>query len=135
MWAYEANKAEYRDIFLIEALGTLLLLTTFPKNLRSALWLHFFDNEGAESSLIKGSSRIDAGDNVIGLTWCKIERAKLWFYCDRVASESNPVDGLSRGRKAGAWQKVQSAKFPCKELAKLATELDENRVKFGPRKL
>ena len=33
-------------------------------------------------------------------------------YFDRVASESKPVDGLSRGRREGPWQRIVKAKLP-----------------------
>ena len=33
-------------------------------------------------------------------------------YFDRVASESNLVDGLSRGRSAGPWERVLKARLP-----------------------
>ena len=36
----------------------------------------------------------------------------IYAYFDRVPSESNPVDGLSRGRSKGPWQQVAKARLP-----------------------
>ena len=103
---------EYRDIFLIEAIGPLALLTTFPKLLKGTVWTHYIDNVGAEYSLVKGSSSTGAGDIVVGETWKRIAELDIIPYFDRVASESNPVDGLSRGRMQGPWQRVLAAELP-----------------------
>ena len=82
MWSDLARKDDYRDIFLIEAIGPLLILDTFPRLMKDALWIHFIDNSGSEASLVSGSSSIDAGDHVVGMTWERIGfstvlRAKL----------------------------------------------------------
>ena len=101
--------AEHRVIFLIEAVGPLALLTTFPKIMKGTVWTHYIDNVGAEYSLVKGSSSTNAGDIVVGETWRKISGLDISPYFDRVASESNPVDGLSRGRRHGPWEQVIKA--------------------------
>ena len=98
--------------FLIEAIGPLAILTTFPKILKGSLWLHYIDNVASEYSLVKGSSSIRSGDIVVGETWRMIQKLGIYAYFDRVASESNPVDGLSRGRSEGPWQRVVKAKLP-----------------------
>ena len=48
----------------------------------------------------------------MGETWRKIAELDVIPYFDRVASESNPVDGLSRGRWGGPWKQVLTAKLP-----------------------
>ena len=73
-WRQFQNSEEFEDIFLVEALGPLLLLKAFPKMLRNCLWLHFIDNAAAEASLIRGSSSSCLGDHVVGLTWSLIQR-------------------------------------------------------------
>ena len=98
LWDRRAGKEEYNDIFLIEAIGPLSILETFANIVKDSLWLHFIDNVAAEHSLIKGSSSITSGDVVIGETWRRIQQLNAYAYFDRVMSESNPVDGLSRGR-------------------------------------
>ena len=68
LWAFLVQKEEYNDIFLVEALGPLILLTAFPRVLRNALWIHFVDNTAAEASLIGGSSSLSAAAHIVGLT-------------------------------------------------------------------
>ena len=112
LWARRAGAGAYHDIFLIEAIGPLAILETFPKKVQDSLWLHFIDNVAAEHSLIKGSSSITSGDVVIGETWRRIHQLNVYAYFDRVMSESNPVDGLSRKRPDGSWKQVLRAKLP-----------------------
>ena len=47
-------------------------------------------------------------------------------YFDRVASSSNPVDGLSRGRREGPWQRIVKAKLPDDLDRLLEAELSES---------
>ena len=49
-----AKEEEHRDIFLIEAIGPVSVLRTFPNIMRNSIWLHLLDNEGAQHSLVKG---------------------------------------------------------------------------------
>ena len=122
LWDKQTS-GEHRDIFLIEAIGPLALLTTFPKLLKGAVWTHYIDNVGAEYSLVKGSSSTRAGDVVVGETWKRIAELDIVPYFDRVASESNPVDGLSRGRMQGPWKQVLTAKLPCNLEKSLEKEI------------
>ncbi len=115
-----ANSAN--DIFLIEAIGPLLVLFTWPNLVKNTWWLHFIDNEGSEYSLIRGSSSIQAGDHIVGLTWERVFKLQIIPWFDRVESEANPVDGLSRGRMEGPWTHVQKAVVPTAELLELARE-------------
>ena len=119
---------EWRDIFLIEAIGPLAILTTFPKILKGTVWTHYIDNIGAEYSLVKGSSSTKAGDIVVGETWRRIAELDIYPYFDRVASESNPVDGLSRGRRDGPWQRVTKAKLPGNLETLFASELSDSDI-------
>ena len=100
------------DIFQIEAVGPLAVLATWPNLLRDCLWIHFIDNVAALSALVNGSSSVSSGDVVIGLTWEMIASRCISPWFDRVDSKSNPVDGLSRGRRQGPWSVVQEALLP-----------------------
>ena len=122
LWGQMAGVEGYSDIFLIEAVGPLLLMVAFPKVLRNCLWIHFIDNTAAEAALISGSSALDAADHVAGLTWEYISKRRLWPYFDRVESKANPVDGLSRGISDGPWRGVKKVRFPSEELQELAAE-------------
>jgi len=124
MWAGMAGIPDYRDIYLVEAIGPLLLLCTFPRLMRNALWIHYVDNESAESSLISGTSALPAADHIVGLTWEICARRSLLPYFDRVESKANPVDGLSRGKMEGTWREVEKAIFPEDHLKSLASDCD-----------
>ena len=114
-WSVRVN-GRFNDIFLVEAMGPLLLLLTFPKLFRDSMWLHFIDNSAAEASLIRGASSTDCGDHIVGLTWKLIMERRLWAYFDRVESKANPVDGLSRGVFSGPWQSVLVKPSPSAKL-------------------
>ena len=120
LWDKQREKEqEHRDIFLIEAIGPVSVLRTFPNIMRNSIWLHFIDNEAAQHSLVKGASSIEAGDIVVGKTWEWIRRLNVLPYFDRVESEANPVDGLSRGRPDGPWTQVHRALLPDDLMEKL----------------
>jgi len=123
LWGRVAGRAPpYNDIFLIEAVGPLLVLYTFPNVVKNKLWIHFIDNTAAQSALIRGSSSVASGDQVVGLTWHRIQRLSTRPFFERVESKANPVDGLSRGRREGPWSEVHPANFPVHELLPLAIE-------------
>ena len=67
-WRVIAGTEDIHDIYLVEALGPLLLLVTFPKVLRHCLWTHYIDNVAAEASLIRRSASSDLGNHIIGMT-------------------------------------------------------------------
>ena len=112
-----------RDIFEVEAIGPLVILATWPGLLRGALWIHFIDNVAAQAALIKGSSSVMSGDIIVGRTWEMVARERIIPWFDRVDSESNPVDGLSRGRQQGPWKYVQDGVLPKELLRQLRTEM------------
>ena len=71
-----------------------------------ALWSHYIDNDGALAALMKGSSSVTSGDVIIGQTWRLVSKWEVSPWFERVCSSSNPLDGLSRGRRHGPWKKV-----------------------------
>ena len=123
-WQVADSNDVRNDIYFVEALGPLLLLIAFPNVLKDCLWIHFIDNTAAEASLIRGSSSVEGGDHIVGLTWTMIQKQRLWAYFDRVESKANPVDGLSRRRFSGPWDQVYRMDFP-------AFVLDEFVRSFG----
>jgi hypothetical protein len=122
-WRKIQGSTDYEDIFLVEALGPLLLFKAFPSVIKNCLWLHFIDNSAAEASLIRGASSSLLGDHIIGLTWSHIQRDRVWAYFDRVESKANPLDGLSRRRFSGPWDGVKMIDFPIDDLAAFASSL------------
>ena len=118
MWTVgrRAPGEDFNDIQEVEGIGPLLALTTWRSLLEDSLWMHFIDNNGALSCLVKGGSSVSSTDTIVGLTWQKISKinASPWF--DRVDTKSNPVDGLSRGDLSGDWDLVPLV-FPGPELS------------------
>ena len=72
--------------------------------MKDTLWIHFIDNNGALGSLVRGSASVHEQDIIIGETWSRIAALKVLSWFDRVDSDSNPVDGLSRKNFSGIWQ-------------------------------
>ena len=124
-WRLVGGTEGFEDIFLVEALGPLLLLLTFPKLLVNCMWLHFIDNSAAEASLIRGTSASRLGDHVVGLTWAIIQKRTIWSYFDRVASKSNPTDGISRREFKGPWKQVYKVPFPLEQVEKFALSFSD----------
>ena len=124
-WRTVSGTAGFEDIFLVEALGPLLLLVTFPQLLKECLWLHFIDNSAAEASLVRGSSASRLGEHVVGLTWSHIQHRRIWSYFDRVESKANPVDGLSRRIFHGPWERLYQRAFPLQELVRFAQSFED----------
>ena len=121
LWSCQGTD-ERNDIYCIEAVGPLAILETWPNIVKNSMWLHFIDNVAAQYSLVRGSSSILAGDVVVGETWRKVQALNTFFYVDRVESEANPVDGLSRGKPDGPWQRVVRAKLPANLESLLTAE-------------
>ena len=130
LWALQRGQGsvrDHRDIYEIEAIGPLLLLDRWPQLFEGALWVHFIDNAAAQASLTRGSSSVMNGEVIVGLTWKRI--VDLWCspWFDRVSSSRNPVDGLSRGRFEGPWQRVETISFP----NGLLEEIEHEVSRFG----
>ncbi len=118
--ALQLQTEEFSDIFCVEAVGPLAIITTWPQLLRGRLWLHFIDNTSAQSALVRGASSVHAGDVIVGHTWMAIAREASHFWCDRVCSKSNPIDGVSRRRWEGPWACIEPAKLPNAMLTDLS---------------
>ena len=103
-WDPTQKRSRFNDIFAVEAVGPLLVLHNFHPDLVGCLWLHFIDNAGALSSLVRGGSSVEYGDQITGLTWSRVVQVGCFPWFDRVDSASNPTDGLSRGRLQGPWR-------------------------------
>ena len=101
----------------------MLVLTTWAKILENSVWIHFIDNNGALSCLIKGSSSCLGTDTLVGMTWHAIGHVNTLPWFDRVDTKSNPVDGLSRKKLDGPWELVD-LKFP---IASLKYELRKTK--------
>ena len=92
-----------RDIYEIEAVGPLLVLSNWGHMLEGMLWIHFVDNEAALAGLIKGSSSVTSGEVITAFTHNLVAKHSVWPWFDRVDTKSNPVDQLSRKKSDGDW--------------------------------
>ena len=102
-WDGERKLGRFNDIYEVEAVGPLLVLHNFGRELAGCLWLHFVDNDAALSTLVRGSSSVESGEHITGQTWSHIVGLGCFPWFDRVESASNPTDGLSRGMLQGPW--------------------------------
>ena len=107
-----AGMGVYQDMFLVEAIGPLLLLCVYSDILSGFAWVHYIDNTAAQNALLRGSSSISSGDHVVGATWVAAAKLDCWPYFDRVHTKSNPIDGVSRGDFSGPWERVVEAVVP-----------------------
>ena len=71
--------------------------------LRGSLWMHFIDNDGALSCLVSGCSKNSSLSAVVDYTWAQIPAPGCWPWFERVPSECNIVDSLSRKNFAFAF--------------------------------
>ena len=118
VWTNQTSLDNARDIFQIEAVGPLLVLYNWGHLIKNHLWIHFIDNEGALAALAKGSSSVLSGEYITGLTHEYIAKVGVVPWFDRVDSESNPLDKLSRGSMSGPWRLVR-IRFPKELLERL----------------
>ena len=116
----EQRQHTWRDIFELEAVAPLLILSHWGEShMRHSVWTHYIDNDGALAALISGSSSVLSGDAIVGETWRLCEQYQVAPWYERVASKSNPLDGLSRGRREGPWQSIIDFKVPESLLSEL----------------
>ena len=108
-----------RDIYEIEGVAPALILHAWGQHMTGCMWLHFIDHEGAQATLIRGSSSVHSGDAIAGWIWSRVAALKIYPWFERVASPSNPVDKLSRGRFDGPWRAVEPLSLPPELEAKL----------------
>ena len=109
----EQREREFRDIFELEAVAPLLILAHWGKRfMQNCVWTHYIDNDGALAALISGSSSVTSGDCIVGETWKLCDEHQVLPWYERVESESNPLDGLSRGRTEGPWQSIEQFTVP-----------------------
>ncbi len=108
---------------MIEAIGPLIVLSMWGHLMHGMLWTHYIDNTGAQAALVKGSSSVDSATILAAHFWSAVAAASIHAWLDRVASESNPVDALSRKDNRGPWRRVELAWLPDKLLAELRAYL------------
>ena len=95
-WSESTEIESQRHINKIEAVVPAICLCTWPDLIRGSLWLHLIDNDGALACLISGCSKNSSLSAVVDFTWAQIPALCCWPWFERVPSECNIVDGLSR---------------------------------------
>ena len=122
---YAQSDEEWRDIIEVEAVGPLVLLSSWLHLFVNALWIHFIDNNSALGGLVKGSASVGQQDIIIGHTWTWIARLNVSAWFDRVDSASNPVDGISRKDFSGfhCWERVQIPPEVLQDLRRAARKM------------
>ena len=139
LWDFQKEKSKtgvQTEIFEIEAIGPMIALLTWPQLLADRPWIHFIDNNAAQSALIKGSYNSLSGDIIAGETWGLIRKVRCWLWMDRVASKPNPIDGVSRKQwmcdptipTKHQWSSVRRATFPAYVLHNMQQELRGSTV-------
>ena len=118
--SHASAEVDFKDIIEIEAVGPLVMLYSWPWLFRNALWIHFIDNNSALGSLVKGSASVLQQEVIVGHTWSLIAELRTLAWFDRVDTDSNPVDGLSRKDFSGIWN-WQPITFPQQVIAELRT--------------
>ena len=71
-WDVNKKMNRFNDIFEVEVVGPLLVLYNFGGVLVGCLWLHVADNAAALSAVVRGSSSVESGECITGLTWSHI---------------------------------------------------------------
>ena len=109
----------------------LAIISTWPELVEGRLWLHFIDNTSSQFALVRGASSVHAGDVIVGHTWMAIAEKKAKFWCDRVCSKSNPIDGVSRQQWDGPWSRIEKAFLPDTLLVDLSISRRMNQSLQG----
>jgi len=123
-------------IFEIEAIGPMIALLTWPQLVADRPWIHFIDNNAAKSASTKGFSNSLNNDIIACETWDLIRTVRCWLWMDRVASKSNPIDGVSRKQwicdptipRKHQWSSVRRTTLPVYVLHKMQQELRGSTV-------
>jgi hypothetical protein len=91
----EKLKGKLTYIFFLETIAQCLGAWLFAEELGGLYWA-FVDNEGARHALKKGYSRDRDANTVVSLFWCHAaaRQSAPWF--ERVESEAQLADGVSR---------------------------------------
>ena len=142
MWSLQKSRSKTgatTDIFEIEAIGPLIALLEWPQLLAYRPWIHFIDNVGAQQALIRGSSNSLNGDVITGETWDYVRKIGCWLWVERVASASNPIDGVSRKvlqcdpniPLQHRWSRVRKTKIPDVILKKFMSETRGGTITDG----
>ena len=86
------------QIALVELVAVVVALEAFEPEIRGARTVFLIDAEAVEGAVIKGYSSRSDMCLLVGLLWTKIADLDVLSYFDRVSTDANLSDGVSRGR-------------------------------------
>ena len=102
------------QIALVELFGAVLALSHFGAELAGKRVVMLIDSESALDALIKGQSKFSDVIKIVKIFWELVADYHLDLYLDKVSTDANPSDGLSRGKveeaKALGWE-IETAHF------------------------
>ena len=103
------------QIMMVELLAVVQMVATVGSKLRGRTFLVFVDSESAEGALVKGGSSKDDVSELVRVFWRLIQEFEIIVYIDRVPTDSNISDGVSRNslvlaKKLG-WVEVEIPEF------------------------
>ena len=96
-------------IMLVEIMAVVHALASVGHLLNRSQVLIFVDSESAEAALVKGGSSKEDICELTLVFWRLIQHFEILVYIDRVPTDSNISDGVSRGsrelpRRLGWWE-------------------------------
>ena len=89
--------ARSTQICMVELIAVAVALCTFENELRNKKLLVFVDAQAVEGAIVKGYSRIEDVCEAVGLIWCMACDLGVLMYVDRVSTDANIADEISRG--------------------------------------
>ena len=103
------------QIALIEIFAAVLVLSHFVPELAGKRVLGLIDSESALDALVKGQSNFSDVVKLVKQFWDLVAEYQIDVYLDRVSTDANPSDGMSRDGKAEAeamgWN-IEQVQFP-----------------------
>ena len=102
------------QIALVEIFGAVLFVIHFGPEIAGKRVMGLIDSECALDALIKGQSKFSDVVKLVKVFWEAVAEYHLDVYLDRVSTDANPSDGLSRDKvkeaKARKWI-IEEAQF------------------------
>ena len=97
------------QIMMVELLAVVQMVAAVGEKLRRRKLIIFVDSESAEGALVKGGSSKDDVSSLVRVFWRLIQEFEIVVYIDRVPTDSNISDGVSRNsfdlaKKLGWWE-------------------------------
>ena len=103
------------QIALVEIFAAVMTISHFGPELQGKRVIGLIDSECALDALIKGNSKFEDVIGLIRVFWELIAEFQIEIYLDRVSTDANPSDGMSRDGEQEArdigWL-IEEAKFP-----------------------